>query len=425
MSSSALAPAAADPLALFQLRCAHRRRARSLSGSLRAFLNAEFDRLQNQGDFTALLNRLHIPDRAARRLAFPSQTRNTPPVSACDAAFRDQTLTIRLRPNHRAILELCADAIQRDSARPHYDFGAIAVSWLRCNTRGLARQELDAFLQLCSNGTLPGHFTSLPPVFVPSSPGNARPRGARSQRTVPYPSPPENPSLWPELCASRRAQRLLSRQLRPHWADLADQIDRMHRQLAHSGRSGAFHAWLKAHDIPRRSAYRLLKIKGLNCAKRDSRQLEGALTAGGRPVPACACGWQPEGGSSKRCPCDPAPGPDLELRAHSAAFRLSRLDSALAHRILQDTLQALDPNARPRDFSAEVAAAFIEQLAPGPARLDALDWFNHTGPGFPLPRLFQSNPRYFNRESHSLAASRLLGRGEMQAALPSTTQVRR
>ncbi|MGH9488780.1 MAG: hypothetical protein ACRD04_14495 [Terriglobales bacterium] len=346
MSATAIQP---DPLALFQARCAHRRRARSLNRSLRALVNAEFDRLPNLGDFHAFLDRHHIPRRSARRLLAPAPGSSPQDF---DAIFRDQTLTVRLRPNHRAILQLCADVLQSRPAP--LAFGAIAVAWLRSNTAGLARQEIDAFLRRFSPANSPDWCLHLPPVLVPSSVSAPR----KPPRSAFYPPASEIPALWPDLRDARRAQRLASRQLKPLLPDLALLLARKHVELALAGRSGAFLPWLRANGIPRRTAYRLLKRKDLNCAKHESN-----------------------------------PTADLELFSNHARFRLSPIDSAITHRILLDALQ----RPQPRDFSALIAAAFINQLPDGPALSTAFAWFDHPGADLPLPRLFHPNPRYFNR----------------------------
>ncbi|MGH9486596.1 MAG: hypothetical protein ACRD04_03290 [Terriglobales bacterium] len=361
------APAGAGPLALFRLRRAHRRHARSLAGSLRAVLNAESGRLPNYPDFAAFLDQLHIPHQSARRIAFPdSSTSNSlGPPSSFDAIFRDQTLTIRLRPKHRAILELCADNILLDhsplrrACRPGgYDFGAIAASALHRHTGGLAREEMDDFLRRYPSANVPDWCSQLSSVFVPSSASETRPPGARPQDAAPYPPPSEIPNLWPDLRQASRDQRQASRNLRPHLAELAELLLRKHQELAHPGRSGAFHAWLKANDIPRQSAYRLLKINDLSCTK-----------------------------------CDPARPADLELHPRFALFRLSPRDSALAHRVLSDARK----RSRPRDFSSLLAGAFIEQLSPGRAYSTALAWFNQPDSDFPAPSSRKPIPLYFNR----------------------------
>ncbi|MGH9468485.1 MAG: hypothetical protein ACRD1Y_14115 [Terriglobales bacterium] len=363
MSLSAIpvpTPAEADPLALFQLRCALRRRVRSLSRSLRV----------SQA---------------------PAQ------ASDFDALFQDQSLTVRLSPPQRAVLGLCAKQIEADP-NTSCDFGATAATALRLHSTGLARQDMDNFLRRYSPDTLPDWCFTLPAVKVPSATANGggtlrslgeagrsfREAGAPASATAQGGGTLRSFSEAGRL--ARREQRTTSRLLRPHLPALAQLLLRKQAELAHAGRSSGFSAWLKAHNIPRQSAYRLLNkfsnpapIKDVICTKPDAAPpaRDGRAGVSGPPSPdkrQAGRVAQPRGA--------PRQSIDLELLPDAARFRLSPFHSVLAHRILLD---ARDRSPR-RDLATPIVHAFLQFLS-GPHLATALAWLDGSDPDFPCRRL--------------------------------------
>src|SRR6185437_8209678 len=91
------------------------------------------------------------------------------------------------------------------------------------------------------------------------------------------PAPPRAPAepipqgdrllrLWNDFQKSRAIQRLDSRELKNHLPELARVLAAKHRELARWGRSGKFHSFLREHQIPRQTAYRLIR-KFVKCEK--------------------------------------------------------------------------------------------------------------------------------------------------------------